>query len=90
MNVALFKPLGGCNGGLAGGRKGKVGLGFLKGKGHKVDEFRPFSLKSPLVGQDEGWELGAGPSKMGLEVDGPLEALAHPAFAIEARAQEES
>lgn len=58
--MSLFKSMGGCNGGVDRRRKGKVGLGlveaqtvsessFLKGKGLKVDDFRPFSLKSPLV-----------------------------------------
>lgn len=53
-------------------------------------DFRPFSLKGPLMDQEEGWELGARPSKGGLVVVGPLEAITHLAVEFEARAQEES
>lgn len=61
VNMSLFKLMAGCNGGLDGKMKDKVGLGlmeaqtvrdsgFLKRKGLKGDDFKPFSLKSPLVG----------------------------------------
>lgn len=61
LNMSLFKSMIGCNGGLDGKMKEKVGLGlmeaqivsdsgFLKRKGLKGDDFKPFSLKSPLVG----------------------------------------
>lgn len=61
LNMSLFKSMTGCNGGLDGKMKEKVGLGlmkaqtvsdsgFLKRKGLKGDDFKPFSLKSPLVG----------------------------------------
>lgn len=61
VNMSLFKSMAGCNGGLDGKMKDKVGLGlmeaqtisdsgFLKRKALKGDDFKPFSLKSPLVG----------------------------------------
>lgn len=62
----------------------------MKEKGGKVVDFRPFSLKGPLMDQEEGWELGARLSKGGLVVVGPLEAITHLAVEFEARAQEES
>lgn len=61
VNMSLFKSMAGYNGGLDGKMKDKVGLGlmeaqtvsdsgFLKRKGLKGDNFKPFSLKNPLVG----------------------------------------
>lgn len=61
VNMSLFKSMARCNGRLDGKMKDKGGLGlmeaqtisdsgFLKRKGLKGDDFKPFSLKSPLVG----------------------------------------
>lgn len=61
VNMSLFKSMTRCNGRLDGKMKDKGGLGFmeaqtisdsgfLKRKGLKGDDFKPFSLKIPLVG----------------------------------------